>query len=94
MVHETESCRGIIFSPAFLREVYMDINSYLSLFPGATREKPRFMALAEAVLAQAADLAAPGTNLYTVTIQHLTKYKAEGFLKDYAGASMREEEGA
>ena len=31
----------------------MDINSYLSLFPGATREKPRFMALA-----QAADLAA------------------------------------
>ena len=36
----------------------MDINSYLSLFPGATREKPRFMALAQAVLAQAADLAA------------------------------------
>ena len=36
----------------------MDINSYLSLFPGATREKPRFMALAQAVLAQAADLMA------------------------------------
>ena len=50
--------RGIIFSPASLREVYMDINSYLSLFPGATREKPRFMALAQAVLVQAADLAA------------------------------------
>ena len=49
---------GNIFSPASQREVYMDINSYLSLFPGATREKPRFMALAEAVLAQAADLAA------------------------------------
>ena len=36
----------------------MDINSYLSLFPGATREKPRFMALVQAVLTQAADLAA------------------------------------
>ena len=30
--------------------------NYLSLFPGATREHPRFMALAEAVLRQAADL--------------------------------------
>ena len=36
----------------------MDLNTYIFLFPGATREKPRFMALAEAVLAQAADLAA------------------------------------
>ena len=36
----------------------MSLNDYLSLFPGATREKPRFMALAEAVLAQAADLMA------------------------------------
>ena len=32
-----------------------------------------------------------GTNLYTVTIPHLTKFKAEGFLKDYAGCFMREE---
>ena len=38
-----------------------------------------------------AALEAPGTNLYTVTIPHLTKFKAEAFLKDYAGASMREE---
>ena len=36
----------------------MSLNDYLSLFPGATREKTRFMALAEAVLAQAADLMA------------------------------------
>ena len=32
-----------------------------------------------------------GTNLYTVTIPHLTKYKAEGLIKDYAGAYMKEE---
>ena len=36
----------------------MDLNTYIFLFPGATREKPHFMALAQAVLAQAADLAA------------------------------------
>ncbi len=36
----------------------MDINDYLALFPGASREKPRFMALAEAVLRQVADLMA------------------------------------
>ena len=36
----------------------MDLNTYIFLFPGATREKPRFMALAKAVLAQAADLVA------------------------------------
>ncbi|MBR2660561.1 MAG: hypothetical protein IKE15_04085 [Clostridia bacterium] len=34
----------------------MELSGYLSLFPGASREKPRFMALAEAVLRQAADL--------------------------------------
>ena len=36
----------------------MDLNTYIFLFPGATREKPHFMALAQAVLSQAADLAA------------------------------------
>ena len=36
----------------------MDLNTYISLFPGVTREKPRFMAMAQAVLAQAADLMA------------------------------------
>ena len=34
----------------------MILNEYLALFPGATREKPRFMALAEAVLRQVMDL--------------------------------------
>jgi len=36
----------------------MDLTSYLSLFPGATREHPRFMALAEALLRQVMDLQA------------------------------------
>ena len=36
----------------------MNLTDYLSLFPGASREKPRFTALAEAVLQQAADLMA------------------------------------
>ena len=34
----------------------MELNDYLALFPGASREKARFMALAEAVLQQAVDL--------------------------------------
>ena len=34
----------------------MELSGYLSLFPGASREKPRFMALAEAVLSQTMDL--------------------------------------
>ena len=34
----------------------MNITDYLSLFPGHTREKPRFMALAEAILRQVEDL--------------------------------------
>ncbi len=34
----------------------MELNDYLALFPGASREKERFMALAEAVLRQAVDL--------------------------------------
>lgn len=36
----------------------MDITKYLALFPGTSRGKARFMALAEAVLRQAADLIA------------------------------------
>ncbi len=36
----------------------MDINDYLALFPGASREKLRFMTLAEAVLQQVVDLMA------------------------------------
>ena len=34
----------------------MDLNTYLALFPGASRNKPRFMALASAVLRQTTDL--------------------------------------
>ena len=34
----------------------MTLNDYMSLFPAFSREKPRFAALAEAVLRQAADL--------------------------------------
>ena len=34
----------------------MTLSDYLTLFPGSTREHPRFMALAEAVLAQVTDL--------------------------------------
>ena len=34
----------------------MNLSTYISLFPGASREKPRFMALAEAVLRQVMDL--------------------------------------
>ena len=34
----------------------MVLNDYLALFPGTSREKARFMALAEAVLQQAVDL--------------------------------------
>lgn len=34
----------------------MQLSDYLNLFPGASREKARFMALAEALLSQATDL--------------------------------------
>ena len=34
----------------------MQLSDYLGLFPGSTRDKPRFMALAEAVLRQVTDL--------------------------------------
>ena len=36
----------------------MQLSEYLSLFPGESRGKPKFMALAEAVLRQVTDLAA------------------------------------
>lgn len=36
----------------------LNLDNYLEMFPTATREKPRFMALAGAVLTQAADLLA------------------------------------
>ena len=36
----------------------LNLESYLEMFPAATREKPRFMALAGAVMTQAAELLA------------------------------------
>ena len=39
----------------------MHLDDYLSLFPGSTREKARFMSLAGAVLQQVMDLQAPAT---------------------------------
>ena len=36
----------------------LSLESYLEMFPAATREKPRFMALARAVMTQAAELLA------------------------------------
>lgn len=36
--------------------------------------------------------AQPDGALYTVTIPHVTKFKAEALVKDYAGASMKKEE--
>ena len=41
----------------------MTLNDYLNLFPAYSREKPRFSALAEAVLRQATDLIALIPNL-------------------------------
>ena len=49
----------------------MTLQDYLSLFPGASREKARFMALAEAVLQQALDLQA-------VVRQTQAAYSVEG----------------
>ena len=41
----------------------MTLQDYVDLFPGATREKTRFMALATVILRQAADLMAVTTQL-------------------------------
>lgn len=60
----------------------MALNGYLSLFPGASREKDRFMALAEAVLRQV-------TDLIPVTLGALSNYSflfAEGNALDSLAA--------
>ena len=62
----------------------MTLSEYLSLFPGATREKPKFMALASAVLSQAADLA-------PVSMKALKNYSflyAEGAALDALAATF------
>ena len=60
----------------------MTLYGYLSLFPGASREKDRFMALAEAVLRQV-------TDLIPVTLGALSNYSfltAEGEALDQLAA--------
>ena len=63
----------------------MNLNDYLSLFPAASREKPRFSALAEAVLRQAAEL----TALIPSLESGFSFVFAEGNQLDALGASVR-----
>ena len=62
----------------------MTLADYLVLFPGASREKPRFMALAEAVLRQAADLQPVVGQLQSA----FSLDTAEGVQLDVLGASF------
>ena len=62
----------------------MQLSDYLNLFPGASREKARFMALAEAVLTQADDLAALAVSLP----QGFTALQAEGSQLDAFAESL------
>ena len=57
---------------------------WLSLFPGATRDRPRFMALAEAVLRQAEDLADLTAQLQT----GFSFAEAEGVQLDQIAAAI------
>ena len=60
------------------------LSDYISLFPGASREKERFMALAEAVLQQVLDLQA-----VVVSIQGGYSFsEAEGEMLDALAASV------
>ena len=62
----------------------MVLDSYLALFPAFSREKPRFSALAEAVLRQAADLIA----LVPSLASGFSFAFAEGIRLDALGASV------
>jgi len=57
---------------------------YLSLFPGSSREKPKFMALAAAVLRQAADLITLARNI----APGFSVGSAEGIQLDALGESF------
>ena len=57
---------------------------WLSLFPGASRDRPRFMALAEAVLRQVSDLAA----LTAQTQAGFSFARAEGIQLDQIAAAI------
>ena len=77
----------------------MTLSDYISLFPGATRGKPKFMALAEAVLRQAADLV-PLTEalqsafsfVYAEGQQLDDLAKAVGLSRHDAGPEMQDED--
>ena len=62
----------------------MTLEDYLSLFPGSTREKPRFMAVACAVLQQAVDLQATVEELNAA----FAPASAEGTQLDALGESL------
>ena len=62
-----------------------DLAFYLALFPAFSREKPRFAALAEAVLRQAADLIA----LVPQLASGFSFALAEGIQLDALGESVR-----
>ena len=62
-----------------------DMNDYMNLFPAFSREKPRFSALAEAVLRQAADLMALAPQLAS----GFSFACAEGVQLDALGESVR-----
>ena len=55
---------------------------WLFLFPSSTREKPRFSALAEAILCQAADLAAVVTAIPSAfSILHATGLRLDAVVR-------------
>ena len=63
----------------------MTLNDYMNLFPAFSREKPRFAALAEAVLQQATDLMA----LVPQLASGFSFALAEGIQLDALGESVR-----
>ena len=63
----------------------MALKDYMSLFPAFSREKPRFAALAETVLRQAADLMALAPQLAS----GFSFASAEGIQLDALGESVR-----
>ena len=62
----------------------MTLDDYLSLFPGSTREKPRFMAVASALLQQVIDLQATVGELNAA----FSPASAQGVQLDALGESL------
>lgn len=63
----------------------LSLEFYLSLFPASSREKPRFLALASAVLSQAADLL---SLIQTVFLSAFDLNSASGVQLDVLGALL------